>query len=108
MSSSSSSSSSSSDSSDGEEVWVENDGKFKKPSSAKSRRSHKEGTSTAPDDDTQIGPTLRNTSGLTHKDFGHALLPGEGAAMVSVLNFNRRVISILIFTFNTLLGCLYR
>lgn len=87
--SSSSSGSSSSDStqgeSDAEDVWVEksalNDAdKFKKPATVKSKKHQKENTG---DDESQIGPTLRNTSNLTHKDFGHALLPGEGAAMVS-------------------------
>lgn len=34
------------------------------------------------DNESQIGPSFRNTSALSHKDFGHALLPGEGAAMV--------------------------
>lgn len=91
------SSSSDSDSSDessgdgepGEEVWVEKSDadKFKKPStskSSKSKRSKDDG-----DDESQIGPAVRNTSSLSHKDFGHALLPGEGAAMVSTKNTHR-------------------
>lgn len=34
------------------------------------------------DDESQSGLTPRITTGLSVKDFGHALLPGEGAAMV--------------------------
>lgn len=85
---SSSSSDSSSDSSDSdgsdEEVWVEKtaDGQFKVPDAVRSSKS-KRSKDDAGDDESQVGPSLRNTSGLSHKDFGHALLPGEGAAMVS-------------------------
>lgn len=43
------------------------------------------------DPDSQIGPNLRTTSGLTHKDFGHALLPGEGAAMAAYIAEGKRI-----------------
>lgn len=94
VSSSSSSSSSSDDSSsdeaeDGEEVWIEKnaDGEFKKPDAIRSTKVKKsidkdgDGGGGGGDDEL-VGPSVRNTSGLSHKDFGHALLPGEGAAMV--------------------------
>lgn len=84
--SSSSSDDSSSDDVDGaEEVWIEKsaDGEFKKPGavrSTKMKKSHDKDD--GGDDESLVGPSVRNTSGLSHKDFGHALLPGEGAAMV--------------------------
>lgn len=84
--SSSSSASSDSDESDGgEEVWVEknDEDRFKKPDAIKSTKSKKKIDRDEADDESQVGPSIRNTSGLSHKDFGHALLPGEGAAMVS-------------------------
>lgn len=87
-------SSSSSDSSDdssgesdasenGEEIWIEKnaDNPFRKPDAIKSKSKKSERDDG--DDESQVGPSVRNTSGLSHKDFGHALLPGEGAAMVS-------------------------
>lgn len=85
-SSESSDDSSESSASDAEgEVWVEKsaDGQFKRPDAVKSKS--KKGEKDDGDDESQVGPSVRNTSGLSHKDFGHALLPGEGAAMVSVL-----------------------
>lgn len=92
MSSSSDSSDDSSDSSASEiegDVWIEKtaDGEFKKPEAVRSSKSKKSNEKDdGGDDESQVGPSVRNTSGLTHKDFGHALLPGEGAAMVSYLN----------------------
>lgn len=86
----SSSSDSSDDSSDSDgsevegDVWIEKDAdnQFKRPDAVKSRS--KKGEKDDGDDESQVGPSVRNTSGLSHKDFGHALLPGEGAAMVSI------------------------
>lgn len=86
----SSSSESSDDSSESDasgtegEVWIEknDDNTFKKPDAVKSKS--KKGDRDDGDDESQVGPSVRNTSGLSHKDFGHALLPGEGAAMVSI------------------------
>lgn len=75
-------SSSSSDASDGdEEVWLE---KTATGSSSKSAKS-KDG------EDGQIGPIVKQTSSLTHKDFGHALLPGEGAAMAAYIAEGKRI-----------------
>lgn len=84
-SSESSDKSSDSDASSGRDVWVEKnaDGKFKKPKAIVSSRVKNKDDGA--DDDSLVGPSIRNTSGLSHKDFGHALLPGEGAAMVSFM-----------------------
>jgi len=41
--------------------------------------------------DDDVGPILRQTTGLTHKDFGHALLPGEGAAMAAYIAEGKRI-----------------
>lgn len=84
-SSSESSDDSSSDASETEgDIWIEknDDNTFKKPDAVKSKS--KKGDRDDGDDESQVGPSVRNTSGLSHKDFGHALLPGEGAAMVSI------------------------
>lgn len=84
-SSDSSDDSSESDVADGEDVWVEKSdgGHFKKPDAIKGTKINKLNEKDEGDDESQVGPSVRNTSGLSHKDFGHALLPGEGAAMVS-------------------------
>lgn len=68
-----------------EDVWVEkdDDSEFKKPNGIRASKSKKGNDKDDIDDESQVGPSVRNTSGLSHKDFGHALLPGEGAAMVS-------------------------
>ncbi|KAI9584816.1 NKAP family protein CG6066 [Glossina fuscipes] len=39
----------------------------------------------------EFGPTLRHTSGLNQKDFGRALLPGEGAAMAAYIAEGKRI-----------------
>lgn len=56
---------------------------FAKPSS----KYHKDDN----EDSSEIGPVLRQTQGLTHKDFGHALLPGEGAAMAAYIAEGKRI-----------------
>jgi len=88
-------SSSSDDSSDSEsdegEVSAEKSERknpFRKPAPVHSSKEH---GSTAGDDETQIGPVHRNTSGLSAKDFGHALLPGEGAAMAAYIAEGKRI-----------------
>lgn len=88
-SSSSSDDSSASEAENDEDVWVEksSDSPFKKPdaavrSSTKVKSSDKDESGAGVDDESLVGPSVRNTSGLSLKDFGHALLPGEGAAMV--------------------------
>lgn len=99
---SSSSSDSSDDGSDSEssdndeDVWIEKSKyhEFKKPEGTKSSKSKKQSSKDdGLDDESQVGPSVRNTSGLSHKDFGHALLPGEGAAMVK-MKFNWNEISV--------------
>ncbi|CAD7077557.1 unnamed protein product [Hermetia illucens] len=87
--SSSESDSSSSESEDTEDVWVEKkvDSKKKDHDFGESSISLKNSTATSE----EIGPVLRQTSGLTHKDFGHALLPGEGAAMAAYIAEGKRI-----------------
>lgn len=56
------------------------------------KNSNKSSSSKSKDDeDGQIGPVVRQTSSLTHKDFGHALLPGEGAAMAAYIAEGKRI-----------------
>ncbi|XP_055323207.1 NKAP family protein CG6066 [Sitodiplosis mosellana] len=91
-SSDSSDDSSESDVSEAEgDVWVEKNAhaEFKKPDAVKSKS--KKGEKDDGDDESQVGPSLRNTSGLSHKDFGHALLPGEGAAMAAFIAEGKRI-----------------
>jgi len=82
----SSSSSSSSDDSD-EEVWVEKNADAKKSSSISSKPANKE----EGDDGEEFGPMSKNSAGLNQKDFGRALLPGEGAAMASYVLEGKRI-----------------
>lgn len=77
------SSSSSSDSEDGEDVWVE------KSASLDLSKRNKAGTSK--DDEQEVGPVVKQNQGLSHKDFGHALLPGEGAAMAAFIAEGKRI-----------------
>lgn len=86
-SSDSDSSSDDDDSVDGD-VWVEKLPKHKVSSKGSSSKSKRDNHG---DDDSQIGPVIRQTSGLTHKDFGHALLPGEGAAMAAYIAEGKRI-----------------
>lgn len=86
-----SSSSSSSDSEDDEkDVWVEkeSDKVFKVPKVPM-------GSSSEEDDDDEnseeVGPSYRSTNALSQKDFGHALLPGEGAAMAAFIAEGKRI-----------------
>lgn len=43
------------------------------------------------DDEEDFGPSLRSTGGLNQKDFGRALLPGEGAAMAAYIAEGKRI-----------------
>lgn len=77
---SSSSSSSSDSSSDEGEGWVEKntEGRIKI------------GIPQDENEDEEVGPVLQKTH-LSHKDFGHALLPGEGAAMAAFVSEGKRI-----------------
>ncbi|XP_034245319.1 NKAP family protein CG6066 [Thrips palmi] len=77
-----SSSSSSSDDSDSEAQWVEKD-----VAQRKSRRS----SSSSDDEDGVVGPVQSSHGGLSAKDFGKALLPGEGAAMAAYVADGKRI-----------------
>ncbi|XP_011214764.2 NKAP family protein CG6066 [Bactrocera dorsalis] len=57
-----------------------------KSSSDRLRSSHEVGVGGE-----EFGPTLRQTSGLSQKDFGRALLPGEGAAMAAYIAEGKRI-----------------
>ncbi|CAG9808152.1 unnamed protein product [Chironomus riparius] len=79
-------SSSSEDSSgeDSEEKWVEKNADRKESGRHKSYKSDE-------DDDDFVGPVNKNSTGLNQKDFGRALLPGEGAAMASYVLDGKRI-----------------
>lgn len=78
-----SSSSSSSDSSDTDDQWVEKD--------AAQRKSHKSSHSSSSDEEGVVGPMQSSHGGLSAKDFGKALLPGEGAAMAAYVAEGKRI-----------------
>ncbi|XP_030370485.1 NKAP family protein CG6066 [Scaptodrosophila lebanonensis] len=118
-SSESSSSEDNSEAEDGD-VWVEKtaeglktskkDKKKKKTSSSKKEKKNKRkkkrrgdaekqrstsGTSKSKDsainNGEDVGPSLRTTGSLNQKDFGRALLPGEGAAMAAYIAEGKRI-----------------
>lgn len=84
--SSSDSSSSSSSDSGPEEEWVEKDktGGLAKAGSSK-------GTTVGDDDGTEIVGPVKTSGNLNQKDFGRALLPGEGAAMAAYVTEGKRI-----------------
>lgn len=53
----------------------------------KSRRS----SSSSDDEDGVVGPVQSSHGGLSAKDFGKALLPGEGAAMAAYVADGKRI-----------------
>lgn len=77
---SSSESSSGSSSEADEDVWTE-----KVDTISRSTGRH------LPEDEAQIGPAVAKGSSLTYKDFGKALLPGEGAAMAAYIADGKRI-----------------
>lgn len=81
-----SSSSSSSDSSDSDDERMKNgesSNPFAKPGTSKYRQDSDEGA--------DIGPVNKQGGALNQKDFGRALLPGEGAAMASFVLEGKRI-----------------
>lgn len=82
---SSSSDDSSSNSSD-EEVWVEKTAVTDKPRARKGSSSDDSGG-----DDGTVGPAPKPHVTLSAKDFGKALLPGEGAAMAAYVAEGKRI-----------------
>ncbi|XP_017007558.2 NKAP family protein CG6066 [Drosophila takahashii] len=120
-SSSSSSSSESEDESEDEDVWLEKTAEgVKKPKKKKSSVSKKDKKSkkkkkkrkseaeksknsssssgsrskakdSASHNDEDVGPSLRSGGSLNQKDFGKALLPGEGAAMAAYIAEGKRI-----------------
>lgn len=85
----SSSSSTSSDESDGEK-WVEKNADNKLSSSISSKP-YKAGEEDDDEDGEEFGPLSKNSAALNQKDFGRALLPGEGAAMASYVMEGKRI-----------------
>lgn len=53
-------------------------------------RHPKVGSSKNDEDSSLVGPSQQVTQ-LSHKDFGHALLPGEGAAMAAYIAEGKRI-----------------
>lgn len=83
----SSSSSSSSDNNEEEEEWVEKSG-----SKAEARAGTSKGSGGADEElgDGVVGP-IKTSGNLSQKDFGRALLPGEGAAMAAYVTEGKRI-----------------
>ncbi|CAH1646883.1 unnamed protein product [Spodoptera littoralis] len=80
------SSSSDSSASSEEEVWVEKGKEHEIQSESKSYKKCDEELATE-----AFGPTPRVGPALGHKDFGRALLPGEGAAMAAYVAEGKRI-----------------
>lgn len=83
----SSSSSSSSSEESGEDKWVERNAESKLVSGTSSKPSKDDDD----EDGEDFGPLSKNSAGLNQKDFGRALLPGEGAAMASYVMEGKRI-----------------
>lgn len=79
------SSSDDSSSSGDEEVWVEKTAITNKPKARRGSSSDDSG------DDDAIGPAPKPHVTLSAKDFGKALLPGEGAAMAAYVAEGKRI-----------------
>lgn len=71
-----------------EEKWVE---VSKGPSTVSSKLSTAVPHSDSSDDDVGPKPFAPATAGLSHADFGRALLPGEGAAMAAYIAEGKRI-----------------
>lgn len=84
--SSSSSSSSSSEESE-EDKWIEKNPENKLSSGISSKPPRND----EDEDGEEFGPLSKNSSTLNQKDFGKALLPGEGAAMASYVIDGKRI-----------------
>ncbi|XP_055371717.1 NKAP family protein CG6066-like [Condylostylus longicornis] len=75
-----------------EEEWIEKTSELKNfnPNDELSNKGELISSNDKSSDD-DVGPVPRQTTGLTHKDFGHALLPGEGAAMAAYIAEGKRI-----------------
>lgn len=89
----SSSDSGSSDDSDGsaEMQWVEKDATKKKPEENGKREKRKRSSSSSSEDEAAVGPVPKQHVTLSAKEYGKALLPGEGAAMAAYVAEGRRI-----------------
>jgi hypothetical protein len=79
------SSSSSDSSSDEEEQWIEKTALIAKPKVKKDSNSDESG------EEGVVGPVQKQHVTLSAKDFGKALLPGEGAAMAAFVAEGKRI-----------------
>ncbi|KAL0832424.1 hypothetical protein ABMA28_000660 [Loxostege sticticalis] len=82
-------SSSDSSSSSEEEIWVEKGKEHEVEIASKSSKSSKKQDEELASE--AFGPTPRVGPALGHKDFGRALLPGEGAAMAAFVAEGKRI-----------------
>ncbi|KAH8306210.1 hypothetical protein KR018_004177 [Drosophila ironensis] len=62
-----------------------------KKSSSSSGKSKSKSKDSASHNDEDVGPSLRTGGSLNQKDFGRALLPGEGAAMAAYIAEGKRI-----------------
>lgn len=83
----SSSSSSGSSEESGEDKWIEKNADKKSTSGISSKPSRND----EDEDGEEFGPLSKNSAALNQKDFGRALLPGEGAAMASYVMEGKRI-----------------
>lgn len=81
---------SSEESSDEEEVWVEKDAVVNNVKS-KTKKGSSSDDSAAEGEDGVVGPVQKPHVTLSAKDFGKALLPGEGAAMAAYVAEGKRI-----------------
>jgi hypothetical protein len=82
-----SSSSDSSSEESGDEQWIEKNADKKEASSSSKRKQDSQDE----EEGDIIGPINKNSSSLNQKDYGKALLPGEGAAMASYVLEGKRI-----------------
>lgn len=80
-----SSSSESESSEEEEEQWVEKNADKKEETTVSKKKP------TTESDEEVVGPTNKNSESLNLKEFGKALLPGEGAAMASYVLEGKRI-----------------
>lgn len=83
-----------------EDEWIEKtaenieafkDEDFVKPSTSVSSSGEQVKVDADEDETVMVGPIQKHSSTLTQKDFGHALLPGEGAAMAAYIAEGKRI-----------------
>jgi len=76
--------------SEGEEMWVEK-GSMDANGSVNTSGEVDEGDAEDPEEDDIVGPQPKQIVQLSHKEYGKALLPGEGAAMAAYVAEGKRI-----------------